>query len=240
MSVKLMTWRYAGAALALAFSGSVSAQEAADCLGFELSATQPAALARVLASAPRVWFIKGATELAECPSTAAICRRKAYLVPGDQVLTTRSQAAWTCATFFDQRGRQTTGWLASDVLGKPETKAFSAQAWAGEWKRDAEADISIKVTGPNTIELSGTATWGAGDPDRVARGAVNIGELEATSLPTLKPLITFIPGQGVMPPAEADEFGCVVSAQRLGDFLLVEDNLRCGGMNVSFSGIYRR
>jgi hypothetical protein len=37
-----------------------------------------------------------------------------------------------------------------------------------------------------------------------------------------------------------DEEGCRVRMQRIGPWLLVEDNGGCGGSGVTFSGLYRR
>jgi len=37
-----------------------------------------------------------------------------------------------------------------------------------------------------------------------------------------------------------DEQGCRVRMQRIGPWLLVEDNGDCGGSGVTFSGLYRR
>jgi hypothetical protein len=43
-----------------------------------------------------------------------------------------------------------------------------------------------------------------------------------------------------LPYDQGEEVDCRVRMRRLGSFLLVEDNRRCGGINVSFSGIYQR
>ena len=34
--------------------------------------------------------------------------------------------------------------------------------------------------------------------------------------------------------------GCVVDLWLTGPFLVARDNMRCGGMNVTFTGVYRR
>ncbi|MCC8971908.1 hypothetical protein [Bradyrhizobium brasilense] len=37
-----------------------------------------------------------------------------------------------------------------------------------------------------------------------------------------------------------DELDCQVTMQLVGKFLVVGDNLHCGGTNVSFSGVYQK
>jgi hypothetical protein len=39
---------------------------------------------------------------------------------------------------------------------------------------------------------------------------------------------------------DTDEFACKVTMRLIDEFLVVIDNLKCGGANVSFSGVYRR
>jgi hypothetical protein len=92
------------------------------------------------------------------------------------------------------------------------------------------------------VRVSGIATWGGGDPQRVKRGAVNTGELEGTFKPQDQVLaIGYDPGQTDFPPAEnaAPEI-CAAKLELYGRYLIVEDNGRCGGLNVSFNGLYIR
>jgi hypothetical protein len=37
-----------------------------------------------------------------------------------------------------------------------------------------------------------------------------------------------------------DEFDCSLAMHLAGKFLVVGDNLHCGGANVSFSGVYQK
>ena len=39
---------------------------------------------------------------------------------------------------------------------------------------------------------------------------------------------------------EPERGSCEVDMQLVGSFLIVGDNLNCGGANVSFSGVYRK
>ncbi|MGH6843688.1 MAG: hypothetical protein ACRECU_02990, partial [Methylocella sp.] len=83
-------------------------------------------------------------------------------------------------------------------------------------------------------------TYGSLDPDRVKRGAVNIGIIEGMTSPKGAAL-SFTMGEGAtLPVDKGDEGDCKVWMRRLGPYLLVNDNNNCGGMNVSFSGVYTR
>jgi hypothetical protein len=39
---------------------------------------------------------------------------------------------------------------------------------------------------------------------------------------------------------ETDEYECKVSIRKVGKYLVVADNMQCGGANVSFSGVYQK
>jgi hypothetical protein len=40
--------------------------------------------------------------------------------------------------------------------------------------------------------------------------------------------------------ASADAGDCLVRMQRIADLLVVQDNMQCGGVMVTFTGFYRR
>jgi hypothetical protein len=88
----------------------------------------------------------------------------------------------------------------------------------------------------------GSATWGSGDPQRIKRGAVHTGELEGAFRPRSRVLaISYDPDRSGFPPAEdAASEVCAAKLELVGRYLVVEDNGRCGGVNVSFNGLYVR
>jgi hypothetical protein len=59
---------------------------------------------------------------------------------------------------------------------------------------------------------------------------VHIGELDHSAKPSLNKL--------KLGETDDDEFACKVAMQLVGKFLIVSDNLNCGGANVTFSGVY--
>jgi hypothetical protein len=68
--------------------------------------------------------------------------------------------------------------------------------------------------------------------------ATNNGVIAAQATPQ-NDTIAFV-NDGSVPFENMDEQGCRVRMQRIGLWLLVEDNSDCGGSGVTFSGLYRR
>jgi hypothetical protein len=108
----------------------------------------------------------------------------------------------------------------------PKLSDVTPKAWLGEWKFD---DNRIEFTEnklPGFLNVTGSATWVGANP-----GNVHVGELDGRYKPQ-NGWIEYSDGN--------DEFDCRVRLRLLGGYLIVADNLKCGGVNVTFSGIYRR
>lgn len=209
--------------------------------------TESIGVARVAKGRGNVHFARGRDDkLKQCPSADAACRDTAYLVAGDIVLTTNSEAksakvgapsGFVCATFANAKGRETSGWLPEAALEALPVTPVPSAGWLGTWMR-TEASIRVKPSGSSALKIEGDATYGAHDKGRVARGAVNTGEFDGTAEP--RDGVVLIAEKGVASFEAAKDTGCAVRLRRLGPYLLVEDNRNCGGMNVSFRGIYVR
>lgn len=55
--------------------------------------------------------------------------------------------------------------------------------------------------------------------------------------------VTYVNAKGsdaTLPVDKGGEFDCQVWMPRLGPWLIVDDNTNCGGLNVTFRGVYRR
>lgn len=217
--------------------------QSGDCIGFESLAPEATLLlGTVNDSAPKTYFVKNAGLQKSCPSDNAVCREKAYLVPGDQVIVSTVGKGFVCGEFVNAKGLVRAGWLpASAVTLAPDAPAAGQADWIGRWTGGPEQSLTIeKSSQPGLIKIKGNATYGALDPDRVKRGAVNVGEIEGTVKPEGSSLAFTMGDSATLPYAKGDEFDCRVRMRLLGPFLLVEDNRNCGGMNVSFTGAYRR
>jgi hypothetical protein len=200
------------------------------------------ALARVVSKDARLHFIAGKSErMPACPSAESACRLKAYVVPGDEVLVEATEAPYLCALFKSQAGTETRGWLPRAALQLAPSAAAPARQWAGKWQRDREAQIVIAAHG-DEVEVSGNALWGSYDPQRVRRGAVHVGELSGKGQPRGQTLaIGYDPDKSGFPAGkDQPPEDCAAKLELYGRYLVVEDNLGCGGLNVSFTGIYVR
>jgi hypothetical protein len=226
----------AGQTVAVAQPVPVPANADGHCLPADL--TDTLGLARIGKAPGRVHFVRGVHESKECPTSSAACRSRGFLVAGDVVLTSERRGEFVCATFVNARAQETSGWLPAAALeNMPVVAAAVPQGWAGTWRR-IEAEITIKPALHGELTIDGTATWGGSDPARVARGAVRTGDLSGKARPVDGTLL--LSDEPVASFEKAPESICAARMRRVGPYLLVEDNKACGGMNVTFSGVYVR
>lgn len=159
-----------------------------------------------------------------CPGPAEKCRQKAYLIPGDEVLVSRAFGDWVCAWYQPARGAESVGWLPADRLAVSEPPARPPlAAWLGEW---GFYDNSLRLgrgRGPGALRVAGDASWVGVNP-----GNVHVGEVSGEATPAGNALTV------------GDEDGCRLTLRLVGAYLLASDNKRCGGLNVTFDGVYRR
>lgn len=167
---------------------------------------------------------------AGCP--AAACRRKGYVVPGDRLIAHETRGGFTRVTYLAPRAdTPVEGWIESGGLRPVPPAPLKAADWLGGWRVwDAEIDIAA---GPRsgTLHLGGNATYGARDPERVKRGAVNTGGFDA-DIP--------MPQRDRAGVVDSGYEGCRVAMRLLPPYLVVADNGRCGGAGVTFEGVYRK
>jgi len=161
-----------------------------------------------------------------CPGPSAKCRQKAYLVPGDEVLTSRTFGDWVCAWYQPARGSETVGWLPADRLAVAETHARPPLAsWLGAW---GFYDNSLRLSRgrkPGELRVAGDATWVGVNP-----GNVHVGDVSGEAAPA----------GNVLQIGGGDEYDCRLTLRLVGAYLVAADNKQCGGVNVTFDGVYRR
>jgi hypothetical protein len=214
--------------------------EDALCRGVpELSANPALALGHVTSGAGRVHFIKDARAQPGCPSLAQACAERAYLVPGDRVIISARADVFVCASYINAKNGDWSGWLPADAVADDNTEPAALADWIGKWSRE-EAGITVKAGKAGALRIEGEATFGAQDPARVKRGAVNSGEIDADVKPSGNRLSFAIDGDTTVPVDKGDEFACKVWMQRVGPWLIVDDNTQCGGVHVTFRGLYMR
>ncbi len=163
-----------------------------------------------------------------CPAPKPKCRQKAYVVAGDLLVAYETVGAYTNVDYVSVKGRSFGGWIESGGLIAAQVPTSS---WLGTWQGTEQSIVITPTRKSGQFRAHGTATWGAEDPDRVERGGVHTGSVDASFTPA-SGRATLTEGSG--------EYGCVVKLRLLGPYLATADNLNCGGLNVSFSGALRR
>jgi hypothetical protein len=139
---------------------------------------------------------------------------KAYLVKGDVVAVRNIKTDWACALYLGNTGVQTIGWLEVKNL----KSASVAQEIVGNWTTDSgDQNLSITRNG-SSYRIKGTAVFPTSGNNGAVDGALVLsrGQWRYNANP------------------------CELSVLFLNKQLLVEDNLGCGGLNVTFGGAYKR
>ena len=157
-----------------------------------------------------------------CPRLSDACMDRAYVVPGDRVVTGRIRGQFTCAYFPNDVGG-TAGWMPTARLAAlPGDPAPPVAAWLGRW---ADVDNTVRFSAKGgRLFVQGNAYWpsasGGGGYD------VHLGEID---------------GPVEVRGSRAFNSACKVSFHLLGPVMVVADPAReCDGMNVAFTGVYRR
>lgn len=166
---------------------------------------------------------------------AGTCGQERSLVAGDQVVVTGAQGDWACVWYSHPSGRVT--WRRVMPRRNLQVVRFAATPLTGTWQ--AASNTLLLRPAPNRLNrllVRGSATWPfLNDPSpdaqqQIARGGIHTGEIDAAT-----------PWQAGQTSARfKDQEGCELKVRTLGPYLLATDNGQCGGMNVTFEGIYRR
>jgi hypothetical protein len=238
-----MRSRFVGVGLLLSAvltAGPALAYDAYDphnCNGVDWDDKRALVVSKVTAK-PRANFIKSPYDddfkAESCPADTEACRKPSYLVSGDLVLTGKTLGAFTCAVYQSPLAKKqiwAKGWLPSAALApvKPMSSPKTSD-WLGTWSHPG-GDIEIKKVGDGRLSIEGEMVVPTAHD-------VHTGEIAAKTIPA-KGTIAFV-DDGSTPFEKPDEGECRVRMQRIGPWLLVEDNSGCGGAAVTFTGLYRR
>lgn len=107
--------------------------------------------------------------------------------------------------------------LAEAAVVKPD-------GWLCKWVFYKYAELNIKKKG-KSLGYEGNAVWDGGG------GNVHVGDVSGLMVPQANKALL---NDGI----EGD--GCKLELSLLGSYLVVKDNNVCGGLNVSFRGVYRK
>jgi hypothetical protein len=216
-----------GIAIFLALSWAVAARaDDLSCRNGGFPAEEKIISLAKVEGADRLYFL---TDTDGCPGEDVRCRQRAYVVAADVLLTGRGHGPYVCA-FYPSRGGGSAGWVRRDRLAPMPIKLSPPLLdWIGQW---ANGDDTITLTAKDgALVADGDAYWPSANPPLSDRpGGPNFGELTGIARPKSNRVVF----------ADSDPQACAATLTLVGSLLIVSDNGACGGMNVSFSGVYRR
>ncbi|MFZ2280832.1 MAG: hypothetical protein WAW39_23735 [Prosthecobacter sp.] len=155
----------------------------------------------------------------DCPSSEN-CRRKAYVIAGDRLLVGTEADKWACAYFSGEKG-SVTGWVRKGQLNFSQPNSHpNLASWLGDWKLGRNSFSVQHGEKPGSLTVDGIALWGEGP-------APHTGSVEASAVPARNQVII-------------KDGPCQITLTLVDEWLIAADNHECGGMNVTFDGVYNR
>ncbi|MEM7738713.1 MAG: hypothetical protein AAF267_23330 [Deinococcota bacterium] len=164
---------------------------------------------------------------AGCPTAGGTaCQLSSYVIKDDiVVLNSKTYGEFSCVRYTASAEQSTTGWLKTVSL--EPTRVASTQvpptpdAWQGTWLTYDNTLVISQSALDRGFIVEGEAYW-------YGLNTIHTGEVVSRADPFENQLILF------------DAYDCQLTLTLLQDYLIAQDNKRCGGMNVTFDGIYTR
>ncbi|MEZ5734294.1 MAG: hypothetical protein R3E09_00595 [Novosphingobium sp.] len=161
-----------------------------------------------------------------CPWTRGACSSPSYVVPADRVIINSMHNGYACA-YYPSQGGGTAGWVPLRQLRLiPFETEPRVSAWLGQWSSEGNPTIRFREE-EGRLSVVGEAFWPGPEPSEMYPSP-HIGAIDGP-----------VALDGHLGRYD-DENLCAVRFTLLGDLLIAGDNRQCGGMNVSFSAVYRR
>lgn len=189
---------------------------------------------------PRVYFVKSPYDddfkAETCPSATDACRKKSHLITGDLVLTGDTRGEFTCISYHSPLSAKRIwvhAWLPSAALTPvAPMRAPKTKDWVGTWRQGKHyvggGHVEIKPEAKGKLHIDAGILMPAGRDFRN-------GAFQAHVKPRGDTMAFEDDGGG-----SDYATGCKVRMQRIGPWLLIEDDGSCGGAAVTFTGLYRR
>jgi hypothetical protein len=213
------------------------AEKDSSCRGVPFISFDPITQGHISSKATRVHFVKDFLTQHGCPDQTPACVDKAYLVPGDRLIVTKRFDAFICAIYLNPKGNPRIGWLPADAVAYDTVKPIALTDWVGKWSwkwsyGDGDIDIGVAEGKTGTLSIFGVGT----------SNLLHEGQIWGEVAPTGDRLSFAMGDDGTTLPYEkGGESDCKIQMQRLGPWLIVNDEGFCpGGLNVSFRGVYTR
>lgn len=224
---------YLIAALFLALANSSSFAANGVCRGFNFQNDLNAIGLYEVSATGRTRFVKGWSKgLEQCPSLSQACRQPSFLIEGDKVVVNEIEGEFACANYVDSKGVNLANWMPLASLAQ----ALLQPRWEGRWKTyDEQSVIMVQTAHSGRLLLTGSAKYDTGE-------TVNTGEFVAEGESNRSELsFGYYAGRQMSyEEAFAGPKRCAIRMRQLGPYLAVIDNDACGGVNVSFTGLYRK
>lgn len=153
------------------------------------------------------------------------CRGMPCLARGGVTGVELRQAGSSVCVGLPGKGKLATmfGWIPASRWRATDSSPQPVVRWVGVWQNQT-AKIIVQSRGDGQLDIRGHAVRTLD-----ANGSHDIyGDFAITGKPE----------SGVVT-GKDDDSSCEVSARLVGDYLVVTDDDACGGMGVSFAGMYR-
>jgi hypothetical protein len=185
------------------------------------------------ASAALIHFLEdddGSGQTGRCPrADNPNCRQPAFARAGDRVIVSKTSNGFACAWQQPAHGAATVGWLPLNRLTilDPDPQP-PLERWIGTWWASGRPLSLRQGRTPGSLEVEGESYWpGPNLPN------THFGTLEGSGAPVENILV-------IQDPSAPEAVRCVARLSLVGDMLIVSDNHKCGGLNVSFDGVYQK
>lgn len=135
----------------------------------------------------------------------------------------QKSAEWICG-YVDDKDGATPAWIsAKEVREVGPDPIPPVTAWLGTWRNGANRIVIKRPGDPYKLTLVGHATWHG------RAGVEHSGDVTGDVTPSGDHIHYSEGGES-----------CAIDLTLFGNYMVANDNDRCGGMNVRFWGIWRR
>jgi hypothetical protein len=164
----------------------------------------------------------------QCAEESTCSESDLSLTDGDRLVTGGAEGNRVYA-WFRGRGKYLRGWLpAANVKELPFATHPASKMWDGTWTVGEVSKIIIKAdSSTSELIIAAYAEWHGGVNGEV----IHTGDAQGKAVPDGNRLVI---RTGKHPE------DCVLELELVDEFLAAQDNMNCGGMNVSFSDVYTR
>lgn len=204
----------------LLFSSLAFAQEDKFCREGLYTRAEALSLAKVsIPNDDKAYFFDDSDN---CPSAEDSCKRNAYLINADEIVVSKENEGFSCAWYVGANSN-TIGWIKSDLLEPVQINPPEHENWLGHWQYNDNEIYLTELKFSDDFLLEALAIW-QGDGENIHIAEV----FERIYAPKYHSIQI------------SNDDLCFLQLTLMNDYIATMDNLKCGGANVSFNGIYKK